>query len=70
MNITLRDAVKFDKLRVLKVIHAFVHKRVFIFYQKPAMFSDLAKMLIEAFTFSEEASRRMTDPNINKTNSS
>jgi hypothetical protein len=34
MNIAVRDNYKIEKLRVIKVIHAFIHKRVFIFYKK------------------------------------
>lgn len=49
----MRDNIKIEKLRVVKVIHAFIHKRVFIFYTKPQMFLDLSKMLTEAFGFSK-----------------
>lgn len=42
LNIAVRDKDKLEKLRVTKVVHAFLHKKVFIFYQKPQQFQDIS----------------------------
>ena len=55
INVSIRDKVKLEKLRVVKVVHAFIHRRMFIFYQKPQMFSDLSKMLVDTFNFKQMA---------------
>ena len=34
-NVAIRDPIDIEKMRVVKVIQAFIHKRIFIFYQKP-----------------------------------
>lgn len=51
MNIAVRDRDKLEKLRVTKVVHAFLHKKLFIFYQKPQQFQDITQMLIANFRF-------------------
>jgi len=51
MNIAVRDTVNIDKLRVVKVVHAVMHKKVFIFYLKPQIYQDIFKMLIYVFDF-------------------
>jgi hypothetical protein len=42
---------KLEKLRVIKVIHALIHRKIFIFYQKQQMFLDVSDMLINVFGF-------------------
>ena len=51
MNIAVRDTVNIDKLRVIKVVHPVMHKKVFIFYLKPQIYQDIFKMLIYVFDF-------------------
>ena len=50
-NIAIRDDEEKDKLRVVKVIHAIINKRIFIFYQKPQIFKQLSSMIIKVFNF-------------------
>lgn len=42
LNIAMRDSLNFDKMRVVKVIHAMVHKRVFIFYQNTGICDEIS----------------------------
>lgn len=63
----MRDSQKQEKLRVFKVIHAVVHKRVFVFYQKPEMFRDVAGMITKVFRFEQanfESSRDSSSFNL------
>ena len=66
MNVALRDLNKLQKLRVVKVIHAVIHRRVFIFYQKPQIFEDLSNVLITAFDFKQESNH--SSPNTENDN--
>jgi len=38
INIALRDRIHILKLRVIKVVHAFIHRKVFIFYSRENIF--------------------------------
>ena len=51
LNIALRDMGKLEKLRVIKVVHALIHRKMFIFYQKQQMLIDISDMLINVFGF-------------------
>lgn len=52
MNLAVRDTVNIDKLRVIKVVHAIMHRKVFIFYLKPQTLKNIFKMLTYVFDFS------------------
>lgn len=47
----MRDGQKPQKLRIIKVIHGILHRRVFIFYQKPQMFKEIKDLIVSAFNF-------------------
>ena len=47
----MRDKYRLEKMRVIKVIHAMIHKRIFIFYEKPQIFTNLSKMIVSVFKF-------------------
>jgi len=63
MNIAVRDTVNIDKLRVVKVVHAIMHRKVFIFYLKPQIFQDIFKMLTYVFDFksSSDLKRQLSE---------
>jgi hypothetical protein len=41
INLALRDKVDFEKIRNVKLVHAFVHKRIFLFYSKTQIYEEL-----------------------------
>ena len=53
LNLAVRDTVNIDKLRVIKVVHAIMHRKVFIFYLKPQILQNIIKMLTNVFDFSQ-----------------
>ena len=53
LNISMRDKQNMLKLKVFKVVHAFIHRRVFVFYQRVAQFENISRLLIRSFGFSE-----------------
>ncbi len=48
---------KLEKLRVIKVIHALIHRKIFIFYHKQQMFLDVSDMLINVFGFQPKSNK-------------
>lgn len=50
-NVTARDSKNLEKMRVIKMVHALIHKCVFIFYQKEQVFHDLSQMILNVFRF-------------------
>lgn len=54
LNVALRDTLNLLKLRVVKVVHSFIHRRVFIFYSRYEMYEDISTMLISAFDFTTD----------------
>jgi len=48
---------KLEKLRVIKVIHALIHRKIFIFYHKQQMFLDVSDMLINVFKFQPKSNK-------------
>jgi hypothetical protein len=51
LNLAVRDTVNIDKLRVIKVVHAIMHRKVFIFYLKPQILRNIFEMLTSVFDF-------------------
>jgi hypothetical protein len=41
--------MKYDKMRLVKIIHVLVHRKLLIFFSKPQIFKDLSEMLIKSF---------------------
>jgi len=50
-NVAVRDSKNLEKMRVIKMVHALIHKCVFIFYQKEQVFQDLSQMIFNVFRF-------------------
>lgn len=49
MNIGMRDSKNPGKMRIVKMIHAMVHKRVFLLFQSQSLFDEIRNMLTDMF---------------------
>jgi len=38
-------------MRVVKVVHAMIHKTIFIFFEKPSVYTNLSRMIVSVFKF-------------------
>jgi len=45
----MRDSKNPGKMRIVKMIHAMVHKRVFLLFQSQSLFDEIRNMLTDMF---------------------